>query len=70
VVESTKAASDVYAPVTGEIVDANADLGTQPELVNESPYQKGWLFKLKLANKGELTELLSRDAYKKSAGVV
>jgi glycine cleavage system H protein len=70
VVESTKAASDVYSPVTGEIVDANADLGTQPQLVNESPYQKGWLFKLKLANKGELTGLLSRDAYKKSAGVV
>jgi glycine cleavage system H protein len=68
VVESTKAASDVYAPLTGEIVDANAELSAHPELVNESPYQKGWLFKLKLANKGELEELLPSDAYKKSAG--
>jgi glycine cleavage system H protein len=69
VVESTKAASDVYAPLTGEIVEANAELGTHPELVNESPYKKGWLFKLKLADKGELKELLASDAYKKSAGV-
>jgi glycine cleavage system H protein len=69
VVESTKAASDVYAPVAGEIVDANAELGARPELVNESPYQKGWLFKLKLANKAELKELLAADAYRKSAGV-
>ena len=69
VVESTKAASDVYAPLTGEIVDANAELSAHPEMVNESPYQKGWLFKLKLANKGELKELLAGDAYKKSAGV-
>ena len=69
VVESTKAASDVYAPLTGEIVEANAELGTQPQRVNESPYAEGWLFKLRLANKGELAELLSRDAYAKSAGV-
>ena len=69
VVESTKAASDVYAPLTGEVVDANGELGKLPQLVNDSPYQKGWLFKLKLANKGELAELLGRDAYAKSAGV-
>jgi glycine cleavage system H protein len=69
VVESTKAASDVYAPVSGEVVDANAELGKEPQLVNESPYQKGWLFKLKLANKGELKELLASDAYAKTAGV-
>jgi glycine cleavage system H protein len=69
VVESTKAASDVYAPVSGEVVDANAELGTQPQLVNESPYKKGWLFKLKLADKGELEKLLGSDAYSKSAGL-
>jgi glycine cleavage system H protein len=50
-------------------VDANAELGAHPEIVNESPYQKGWLFKLKLANKGELKELLASAVYKKSAGV-
>jgi glycine cleavage system H protein len=69
VVESTKAASDVYAPLSGEIVEANGELSTQPQLVNESPYKKGWLFKLKLANKGEVKELLANDAYAKSAGV-
>ena len=69
VVESTKAASDVYAPLSGEIVDANADLGTHPELVNESPYGKGWLFKLKLSNAAEAKELLGREGYAKSAGI-
>ena len=69
VVESSKAASDVFAPLSGEVIDANAELGKQPQLVNESPYEKGWLFKLKLAKKGELAELLGRDAYAKSAGV-
>jgi glycine cleavage system H protein len=68
VVESTKAASDVFAPVSGEVIDANAELGRQPQLVNDSPYEKGWLFKLKVAQKGELAELLGRDAYAKSAG--
>ena len=69
VVESTKAASDVFAPLTGEIVEANGELGATPQRVNESPYEKGWLFKLRVANKGELAELLGRDAYAKSAGV-
>jgi glycine cleavage system H protein len=69
VVESTKAASDVYAPVSGEVVAANDELGTHPERVNESPYGTGWLFKVKLADKGELGELLARADYAKSAGV-
>ena len=69
VVESTKAASDVFAPLTGEVVDTNGELASAPQRVNESPYKEGWLFKLKLASKGELGELLGRDAYAKSAGV-
>jgi glycine cleavage system H protein len=69
VVESTKAASDVYAPVSGEVVAANDELGTHPERVNESPYGTGWLFKVKLADRGELGELLARADYAKSAGV-
>ena len=69
VVESTKAASEVYAPVSGEIVAANDELAQQPQRVNESPYGSGWLFKIKLADKAELGELLARDAYAKSAGV-
>ena len=69
VVESTKAASDVYAPVSGEVIAANAELGANPGQVNQSPYGTGWLFKIKLANKSELDSLLARDAYAKSVGV-
>ena len=69
VVESTKAASEVYAPVSGEIVAANDELAQQPQRVNESPYGTGWLFKIRLADKAELGKLLARDAYAKSAGV-
>jgi glycine cleavage system H protein len=68
-VESTKAASEVYAPVSGEIVAANTELAEHPERVNQSPYGKGWLFKLKVADRAELDGLLARDAYAKSAGV-
>jgi glycine cleavage system H protein len=69
VVESTKAASDVYAPVSGEVVAANEELGTHPERVNEAPYGTGWLFKLRLSDRKELAELLGRADYAKSAGV-
>ena len=68
VVESTKAASDVYAPLSGEVVESNAALSDTPQKVNESPYEGGWLFKLKLSNSKEMGELLAADAYKKSAG--
>jgi glycine cleavage system H protein len=69
VVESTKAASDVYAPISGEVVAANDELSASPGTVTESPYEKGWLFKLKVANKGEMSELMARDDYAKAAGV-
>ena len=69
VVESTKAASEVYAPVAGEVLEANADLSAHPERVNQSPYKDGWLFKLKVSNRADLDALLARDAYARSAGV-
>jgi glycine cleavage system H protein len=68
VVESTKAASDVYAPVSGEIIAANDALSGAPDQVNAAPYAGGWLFKLKLANPGELAVLLDAAAYRRSAG--
>jgi len=64
VVESTKAASDVYAPIAGEIVAINDTLSSLPQSVNESPYDNGWLFKLKPANPGAEKALLSVDQYK------
>jgi glycine cleavage system H protein len=64
VVESVKAASDVYAPVAGEVTEGNGDLADAPETVNEDPEGKGWFCKLKLADKGELDGLMDADAYK------
>jgi glycine cleavage system H protein len=63
VVESTKAASDVYAPLAGAVLEANSTLAGQPELVNTDPYGAGWLVRLKLAEAGELTGLLDAAAY-------
>jgi glycine cleavage system H protein len=63
VVESVKAASDVYAPVSGEVVEANATLSDSPETVNKDCYGAGWMFRLKPANKAELDALLDAKAY-------
>ncbi len=63
VVESVKAASDVYAPISGEVVDVNAELAGRPAAVNESPEDGGWFFKLRLSNAGELSGLMDRAAY-------
>ena len=64
VVESVKAASEVYAPVSGEVVDVNGDIEGQPGLVNEDPSGKGWFLKLKIKDKAELAELMDEAAYK------
>ncbi|MGV8998463.1 MAG: glycine cleavage system protein GcvH [Parvibaculaceae bacterium] len=64
VVESVKAASEVYAPVSGEIVDVNGDLEGQPGGVNEDAMGRGWFVKLKLADKSEFAKLMDEDAYK------
>ena len=64
VVESVKAASDVYAPITGEVVEINDALAAEPALVNSDADGKAWFFKLKLADKSELDGLMDADAYK------
>jgi glycine cleavage system H protein len=63
VVESVKAASDVFAPVSGEVVEANADLAANFALVNEDAEGKAWFFKIKLSDPGELDKLMDRAAY-------
>jgi len=63
VVESVKAASDVYAPVTGEVTEVNAALAEQPALVNEDAEGKAWFFRLKVADAAELDGLMDRAAY-------
>lgn len=64
VVESVKAASEVYAPLTGEVVEVNSELEGAPGLVNEDPEGKGWFLKLKIANPSELDDLMNEHAYK------
>ena len=63
VVDSVKAASDVYSPVSGEVTDVNAALGDAPELVNSDAELGGWLFRVKLADAGELGSLMDAAAY-------
>lgn len=66
VAESVKAASDIYAPISGEIIEVNSALDGEPELVNSAPYAEGWLFKIKASDESELDSLLDADAYKTS----
>lgn len=64
VIESVKAAADLYMPVSGEIVAVNDELMDQPEVVNEDPYGEAWMVKIKIANPEELDDLMDADAYR------
>ena len=64
VVESVKAASDVYAPVSGEVIEGNSALADDPALINSDPEGQGWFFKLKLDNASELDGLMDENAYR------
>jgi len=63
VVESTKAVSDIYAPVTGPILEVNSELITTPERINKDPYEDGWLVKVKIEDKKEIDELMDAKEY-------
>jgi glycine cleavage system H protein len=67
-IESVKAASDIYAPVDGEIVEINAELEGEPGLINQDPYDKGWILKLKDVNKDQLDALMDAAAYDSNTG--
>jgi len=64
-VEAVKAASDVYAPLSGEIIEINENAVLSPELLNQSPYDEGWILKLKIENEDELSLLMNAEEYKK-----
>jgi glycine cleavage system H protein len=64
VVESVKAASDVYAPVSGEVVEGNQALADDPSLVNSDPENEGWFFKIRLSDEGQLSDLMDAEQYK------
>ncbi len=63
VVESVKAASDVYAPVAGEVIEANEDLADSPELINNDPFGEGWIYKLRVENPSDLDEFMGPEEY-------
>lgn len=68
VVESVKAASDIYAPVDGAIADSNGELADEPELVNSDPYGKGWLYKMNPADGTQIEQLMDYEAYRGFVG--
>ena len=67
-VEAVKTVSDLFLPVSGEITEMNEGLEDNPELINDDPYGEGWIIKMKISDQGELTDLLSADAYKELVG--
>ncbi len=67
-VEAVKTVSDLFMPVSGEVTEFNEEIESSPELVNEDPYGKGWMVKIKLSDSGELDDLLDADAYKELIG--
>jgi glycine cleavage system H protein len=67
-VEAVKTVSDLFMPVTGTVLEVNAELESAPELVNEDPYHKGWMIKIQVSNADELAELLDQQAYQEVIG--
>jgi glycine cleavage system H protein len=67
-VEAVKTVSDLFMPVSGEVLELNGELDGQPELVNKDPYGQGWMIKVKMSNPSEASSLLSADDYKKLVG--
>tara|TARA_Y100001970_G_scaffold45913_1_gene57741 strand:+ start:451 stop:828 length:378 start_codon:yes stop_codon:yes gene_type:complete len=63
--EAVKTVADIYSPLSGEIVEINEELESNPELINEAPYDNGWILKIKINNKDEIKSLLSGDDYSK-----
>ena len=68
-VEAVKTVSDLFMPLTGEVTEMNKDIDSSPEIVNNDPYGKGWMIKIKIAHPEEVDELLSVEDYKKLIGV-
>ena len=67
-VEAVKTVSDLFLPVSGEIIEMNEGLEDNPELINDDPYVKGWIIKMKISDQNELSDLLSANAYKELIG--
>jgi len=70
IIDSVKASSDIYAPVSGEIIEVNEDLIEKPELINQSPYDSGWIAKIKPSNLEEFENLLTKEEYDRYIGEI
>ena len=68
IIDSVKASSDIYCPIDGEIIEINEKLSEHPELINQSPFEEGWITKIKPSNPEQLDSLLSREQYDKLVG--
>lgn len=68
VIESVKTASDLYAPISGEVVEVNRELVDQPQVVNDDPYERGWMLKVRASEAGELEKLLTAEQYAEQIG--
>ncbi len=64
-IESVKAVSDIFSPVSGEVIEVNEEISDHPEYINQSPYDKGWIIKIKMSNPDEVKELMNSTQYKK-----
>jgi glycine cleavage system H protein len=67
-IEAVKTVSDLFMPIAGEVIEFNEEIEASPELVNDDPYGKGWMIKIKVSNPSDLDDLLDADAYKEIAG--
>jgi len=67
-IDAVKTVSDLFAPVSGEVAAVNTELKANPALINQSPYEKGWMVRIKMQNPGEMDSLLSAEAYEKALG--
>ena len=65
VIESVKAVSDIYSPISGEVIEINQELNDSPELINEDPHDKGWIIRMKIKGESELDKLMSASEYEK-----
>jgi len=68
VIESVKTASDLYAPVTGEVIEVNAELADQPQNINDDPYERGWMLKVRASDTAEIEQLLTSEQYSEQTG--
>jgi glycine cleavage system H protein len=67
-IEAVKTVADLYAPVSGTVIDVNKQIEDQPDLISASPYEEGWFFKLKMSDPSELEKLMSHEAYQEMIG--